>query len=93
VAGNGLRNAAGTIAMARTGEPDSATSQFFINTKDNAMLDRSDGNAGYAVFGKVISGMDVVHAIENVPVHDFGHYGNWPDEPVVIKKAYIKAAG
>jgi cyclophilin family peptidyl-prolyl cis-trans isomerase len=89
-ASNGLKNIAGTISMARTDLPDSATSQFFINTKDNAFLDYSGGNPGYAVFGKVISGMDVVHAIENVTVHDFGYYGDWPDEAVVIKKAYMK---
>ena len=62
--GNGLSNDRGTIAMARTSDPDSATSQFFINHKDNAMLDQG---AGYAVFGKVIGGMDVVNKIANVP--------------------------
>ena len=68
-AGNGLQNKSGTIAMARTNVVDSATAQFFINVKDNAFLDHRDDSPrgfGYAVFGKVVSGMDVVHAIENV---------------------------
>jgi cyclophilin family peptidyl-prolyl cis-trans isomerase len=66
--GNGLRNERGTLAMARTGVPDSATSQFFINVKDNDFLDRAkarDG-VGYAVFGKVVEGMEVVDAIRRV---------------------------
>ena len=67
-AGNGLRNVRGTIAMARTNEPDSATDQFFINVKDNPALDRKAGNPGYTVFGKVIDGMDVVDAIRLVRV-------------------------
>jgi len=66
-ASNGLQNLRGTIAMARTNAPDSATAQFFINVKDNGMLDRQPGSAGYAVFGKVVEGMDVVDAIKAVP--------------------------
>ena len=63
---NGLKNERGTIAMARTPDPNSATSQFFINVVDNRSLDRSDGDAGYAVFGKVIEGMDIVDKIRVV---------------------------
>lgn len=66
-ADNGLKNDRGTIAMARTQDPNSATSQFFINVVDNKMLNKSQGNAGYAVFGKVIAGMDVVDKIRAVP--------------------------
>ena len=66
-ADNGLQNLRGTIAMARTNNPDSATAQFFINVKDNPALDRRPGSAGYAVFGKVVEGMDVVDAIKAVP--------------------------
>jgi cyclophilin family peptidyl-prolyl cis-trans isomerase len=65
-AGNGLSNVRGSIAMARTNDPDSATSQFFINVADNKRLDKSDENAGYCVFGKVIKGMDVVDKIKAV---------------------------
>jgi peptidyl-prolyl cis-trans isomerase B (cyclophilin B) len=67
-AGNGIKNERGTIAMARTGEPDSATAQFFINTVDNKKLDRASAkdNVGYAVFGRVIDGMDVVDEIRRV---------------------------
>ena len=65
-AGNGLSNKRGTIAMARTNDPDSATAQFFINVKDNDFLDKNDRSAGYAVFGKVIDGMDVVDKIKAV---------------------------
>jgi cyclophilin family peptidyl-prolyl cis-trans isomerase len=62
-AGNGLRNEAGTVAMARTNDPNSATAQFFINVKDNAFLDPSPQSPGYTVFGKVASGMDVIDKI------------------------------
>jgi len=65
-AGNGLSNKRGTLAMARTRDPDSATAQFFINVKDNGFLDRTAGSAGYAVFGKVIDGLDVVDKIKAV---------------------------
>ncbi len=83
---NGLKNTAGTVAMARTTAPHSATSQFFINTVDNAFLDYSPGNDGYAVFGKVVSGMDVVHEIEGVQTGA----GDWPLETIVIRNAYLK---
>ncbi len=92
-AGNGLQNKTGTIAMARTGVVDSATDQFFINVKDNAFLDHRDDSTrgfGYAVFGKVISGMNVVHAIEDVRTGtkvsgDGVPLGDVPVEAVVIK--------
>jgi peptidyl-prolyl cis-trans isomerase A (cyclophilin A) len=89
--GNGLSNARGTIAMARTGDPNSATSQFFINVVDNARLDKAqarDGN-GYAVFGKVVSGMDVVDKIRAVEVAPKAPHENVPVKPVVIKKASL----
>jgi len=88
---NGLQNKAGTIAMARTNVPDSATSQFFINTADNANLDYVPStNPGYAVFGFVSAGMDVVRAIESVKVSSRGPYDNWPVEDITIIKAYVK---
>lgn len=85
----GLRNDTGTIAMARTSDPDSATAQFFINLADNAFLNwgdpRGDGN-GYAVFGKVVSGFDVVSRIGKMPTGRGGPFaGDVPREPVVIE--------
>lgn len=88
---NGLKNLRGTIAMARTKAPDSATSQFFINTKDNDFLNYNNiNNPGYAVFGKVVKGMDVVDAIENVKTSSKGYYDDWPTEDVIIIKMYVK---
>jgi cyclophilin family peptidyl-prolyl cis-trans isomerase len=87
---NGLKNLRGTIAMARTSVPDSATAQFFINTKNNTFLDYRPGNDGYAVFGKVIKGMEVVDAIEKVRTSTRGPNENWPVEDVTIFRAYIK---
>jgi peptidyl-prolyl cis-trans isomerase A (cyclophilin A) len=87
--GNKLRNNRGTIAMARTTNPDSATSQFFINHKDNQFLNGSTGKPGYAVFGKVIAGMDVVDAIAAVPTRQVGSQGTVPVEPVVIKSVTV----
>lgn len=87
---NGLKNTLGTVAMARTSVPDSATSQFFINVADNGFLDFSSGNPGYAVFGKVTSGMDVVNKIVAVKTSTRSGNGDWPVEDVVIKKVYIK---
>ena len=93
-AGNGLSNARGTIAMARTGNPDSATSQFFINVEDNSRgLDPSRGNPGYTVFGKVISGMDVVDEIKVVPTRTVGGMQNVPVDPVVIQAVRVKESG
>ena len=86
----GLSNLTGTIAMARTKVLDSATSQFFINTVDNLGLDYSTQDPGYAVFGKVISGMDVVYEIEKVETATKSGHENWPVEDVVILKVYRK---
>ena len=88
-ADNGLKNTAGTIAMARTGDPHSATAQFFINTVDNPFLDHRDKSTqgwGYTVFGKVPNGMDVVKKIEAVPTGNRGMHQNVPREDVVIQK-------
>ena len=87
-ASNGLKNERGTIAMARTPDPDSATAQFFINHKDNAGLDYTGpGNPGYAVFGRTVEGMDVVDAIAAVKTTVRNGMPNVPVEPVVIKSA------
>jgi cyclophilin family peptidyl-prolyl cis-trans isomerase len=92
-ADNGLKNTVGTLAMARTSVVDSATSQFFINVKDNGFLDfksKTPQGYGYAVFGKVISGMDVVTKIENVTTTSKGMNQDVPVEPVVIKSITVK---
>ena len=89
-ANNGLKNDNYTVAMARTGVRDSATSQFFINVKDNEFLNYSGENPqgwGYAVFGKVVEGKDTVDKIKKVPTGNKGMYQNVPNEPVVIEKA------
>ena len=91
-ADNGLKNVAGTIAMARTSDPHSATSQFFINTVDNENLDHSGKTGagwGYAVFGKVIQGMDVVKKIERVATTTFGSFRDVPKNDVVIETVEI----
>jgi peptidyl-prolyl cis-trans isomerase A (cyclophilin A) len=87
-AGNGLSNVRGAVAMARTNVRDSATSQFFINVVDNPNLDTLGG--GYAVFGKVIEGMDVVDKIRAVPTESRGVHQNVPVQPVIIKKATLE---
>jgi len=97
---NGLKNLVGTIAMARTSDPNSATSQFYINLVDNTRLDYSTTNKGYAVFGKVVSGMDVIHKIAAVKIKtrmiylaDYNMtypFENWPEQDIVIKKASVK---
>lgn len=97
---NSLKNLVGTIAMARTNTPDSATSQFFINLANNNNLDYTSSSPGYAVFGKVISGIDVVNKIAGVKVEtrsiylpEYGQeypFENWPVEDIVITKAYLK---
>ena len=88
---NKLRNDRGTVAMARTAEPNSATAQFFINVKNNASLDYGIGGAGYAVFGTVIEGMDVVDKIVAVRTTSKGAYQDVPVTPVVIKHARVEA--
>jgi peptidyl-prolyl cis-trans isomerase A (cyclophilin A) len=89
---NGLSNVRGSIAMARTSDPNSATAQFFINVKDNDRLDAAnarDGN-GYAVFGKVVSGMEVVDKIRDVPTGNKGMHDDVPITPVTINKATLE---
>jgi len=89
-ASNGLPNERGTIAMARTNDPDSATCQFFINHVNNRPLNYiQNGNPGYAVFGKVIEGMDTVDAIASVQTTTRKGYQNVPDKPIVIKSATV----
>lgn len=84
-----LRNTRGSIAMARTSNPHSATSQFFINVVDNPSLNGASENDGYAVFGHVISGMDVVDKIRAVQTKSVGHHNDVPATPVIINKAIV----
>ena len=89
---NGLKNDIGWLAMARTSDPNSATAQFFVNVKDNAMLDAAnsrDGN-GYAVFGKVVAGMAVVDKIRDVPTGSKGMHDDVPLTPITINKATLE---
>ncbi|MBM3481778.1 MAG: peptidyl-prolyl cis-trans isomerase [Alphaproteobacteria bacterium] len=89
-ADNGLKNEIGTLAMARTSDPHSASAQFFINTASNAFLNhrgKSPDGWGYAVFGMVVEGMDVVRKIEAAETHRVGRYDDVPVEDVVIEKA------
>ena len=89
---NGLKNVKGSIAMARTDVVDSATAQFFINVKDNDFLDHkntSPGGYGYAVFGQVIEGMDIVHTIEKVKTGNRGMHQDVPVEAVVITSVKV----
>jgi cyclophilin family peptidyl-prolyl cis-trans isomerase len=91
-AGNGLKNTRGSVAMARTDIVDSATSQFFINLKDNAGLDHKNETPegfGYCVFGKVVAGMDVVDAIAKVPTTSKRGHGDVPVEPITILSATV----
>lgn len=91
-ADNGLKNELGTIAMARTSDPHSATAQFFINTKNNTFLNHSAPNSqgwGYCVFGKVTEGMDVIQGIEKVKTGSRGGHGDVPLEDVVIEKVTV----
>ncbi len=92
-ADNGLSNKRGTIAMARTPDPHSASSQFFINLADNDFLDhtaKTPRGWGYAVFGRVVEGMDVVDAIAQVETGSHGPHRDVPVKPVVVKKAVLK---
>jgi cyclophilin family peptidyl-prolyl cis-trans isomerase len=84
---NGLKNDRGTLSMARTNDVNSATSQFFVNLKDNAFLDHKPGNFGYAVFGKVTSGMDVIDRIAKVRTGRRKGYDDAPLETVAIESA------
>ena len=91
-ANNGLKNQIGTIAMARTNDPHSATAQFFINTVDNGFLDHTAESAqgwGYAVFGEVCTGIEVVNKIVNVKVGSAGAHQDVPEEPVIIESASV----
>jgi cyclophilin family peptidyl-prolyl cis-trans isomerase len=92
-AGNGLKNLRGTVAMARTPDPHSATAQFFISVADNASLDHrepTDEGFGYAVFGKVTKGMDVADKIVEVPTTTKGPHGDVPEKPVTIESVTVK---
>jgi peptidyl-prolyl cis-trans isomerase A (cyclophilin A) len=87
---NGLKNQVGTLAMARTSDPHSASAQFFINLKDNAFLDYPGRDGwGYAVFGKVTQGMEVVNKIAKVPTGNAGFHQNVPTTPVVIESVKL----
>jgi len=88
-AANGLSNALYTVAMARTNDPNSATSQFFINLVDNSRLDKSAHQDGYAVFGKVIQGSEIVDKIGKVKTHREGYYDDVPVSAVTIKSVKI----
>jgi peptidyl-prolyl cis-trans isomerase B (cyclophilin B) len=91
-ADNGLKNERGTIAMARTGDPHSATAQFFINVSDNGFLNHrapTQDGWGYCVFGKVVDGMDVVDRIKGVATSNAGFHQDVPAEPVLIEKVEI----
>src|SRR5882672_6104410 len=91
----GLKNELGTVAMARTPNPHSATAQFFINVKDNGFLDYRDSSPqgyGYAVFGRVVEGMDTVMRIAKVPTATAGQHGNVPQKPVVIESVKLNPA-
>jgi len=92
-ASNGLKNRRGSLSMARTNDPDSATSQFFVNLKDNAFLDPGRGNAGYAVFAHVMEGMDVVDKIAAVKTGSRGMHEDVPVEPVVLESVTVVAKG
>ena len=95
-AGNGVKNTLGTLAMARTSDINSATAQFFINTKDNDFLDHKDDTMqgfGYCAFGKVIEGSKVVQKIEGVQTDTKGMYEDVPVEPVIIKSITVVSPG
>lgn len=89
---NGLSNLRGTLAMARTSDPNSATAQFFINLKDNGFLDQAQSRdgTGYAVFGRVVQGMDVVDKIKSVPTGNKGPHQNVPLQPITIQHASVE---
>ncbi len=92
-AANGLKNEAGTLAMARTGDPHSASAQFFINLKDNSFLDYPGRDGwGYAVFGKVVQGFDIVQKIGKLPTGSAGPHQNVPIAPVLIESVKLLPA-
>jgi peptidyl-prolyl cis-trans isomerase B (cyclophilin B) len=89
-ANNGLKNVSGALAMARTNQPHSASAQFFINVSDNAFLDYPGQDGwGYAVFGKVVEGMDVINAIKGVATGNKAGHADVPIEPIVVTKAEV----
>jgi peptidyl-prolyl cis-trans isomerase A (cyclophilin A) len=88
---NGLKNLRGTLAMARYDNPDSATSQFFINLKNNSHLDPAGSEVGYAVFGKVIEGMDVVDKVAGAKTGSKGQFSNIPLQTILVKSASVAA--
>ena len=95
-ADNGLKNSRGTLSMARTQDPNSASSQFFINLKDNASLDHKGKSVqgwGYAVFGQVVEGMDVVDQVAQVRTGRKGYFDDVPVEPIVVSKAQVLGNG
>jgi len=89
-ANNGEKNLRGTLAMARTGEVDSATSQFFVNLSDNSFLDHGGRDFGYAVFAKVVDGMDIVDAIAGVATGNHGGHQDVPVDPVTITEVRLE---
>jgi cyclophilin family peptidyl-prolyl cis-trans isomerase len=89
-AANGLLNLRGTLSMARTSDPHSATSQFFINLRDNTSLDPSPGNPGYAVFGRVSEGLNVVDAIAKVKTGRSGHHSDVPVEAIIVESMSVR---
>jgi peptidyl-prolyl cis-trans isomerase A (cyclophilin A) len=89
-ADNGLKNVRGTLSMARTQAVDSATSQFFINLRDNAFLDHGARDFGYAVFAQVVEGLEVMDAIAKVPTGSFGFHQDVPKEPVLIVRMTVE---
>lgn len=92
-ANNGLKNLNGTVAMARTNDPHSATAQFFINVADNSFLDHTGENTqgwGYAVFGKIVEGMDIVNQMKAVKTGSNGFHQDVPEEAIVIESAVVK---
>ncbi len=89
---NGLSNSTGTIAMARTSDPDSATSQFFINVNENSFLNGSLGKAGYTVFGKIAKGMSIINRIKMIRTKKVGPHQNVPVDPIVITEVTLKSS-
>jgi peptidyl-prolyl cis-trans isomerase A (cyclophilin A) len=89
-ANNGLKNTVASVAMARTNNPDSATRQFFINYSDNAFLDYTSRNPGYAVFGQVIEGFNVIEKMATIPTQSAGFMKDVPSTPIIVTKVTIQ---